>query len=156
PFTPAPTARADERGLPAAVVAARSLPGVFAFDPVTRRASFGAATDASAGSAPAGTPGAPAETPAVFDARASWYAPAGRMANGRPFDPRALTAAHRTLPLGSWLRITYRDRVAVVRVTDRGPYSADRDLSLSPGAAGVLGLTGPDTVHVEVVTGPAG
>lgn len=150
PYRPPVTYRANERGLPAAVVAGRSLPGFFAFDPVTRKANFGADT-------PGATPAAAPATPASFDAVASWYGPGfegKRTANGETFDPRALTAAHRTLPFGTWLRVTYGGRFVVVRVNDRGPYVAGRDLDLSQGAAEMLGLAGVDTVHTEVVTGP--
>ena len=167
PYRPPVTYRANERGLPAAVLAARSLPGFFAFDPVTGAADFGsdspevptAAGTAGAGAPPpAGSPAA-AATPASFDAVASWYGPglAGRTtASGERFDPRALTAAHRTLPFGTWLRVAYHDRIVVVRVTDRGPYVPGRDLDLSQGAAEMLGLTSTDRVHVDVVSGPGG
>jgi rare lipoprotein A (peptidoglycan hydrolase) len=155
PYAPPPTYTANERGLPQDVIAARSLPGFFAIDPVTRRGNFGALTPS-----PAATAGAPSTKPsagvATFDARASWYTGPSTMADGRPFDADGLTAAHRTLPLGTWLRLSYRDRMVVVRVTDRGPYAGDSDLAVTTGAAQVLGLSAPDTVHVEVVTGPAG
>jgi Lytic transglycolase len=150
PFRPAATYRANERGLPAAIVAARSLPGFFAFDPTTGKADFGVDT-------PGRTPVVP-ETPASFDATASWYGPAfegQKTSSGETFDPRALTAAHRTLPLGTWLRVTYAGRMVVVKVNDRGPYVDGRDLDLSQGAAETLGLTGPATVHAEVVSGPS-
>lgn len=147
PFRPAVTYRANERGLPATTLATRSLPGFFAYDPATGRGDFGADTPGSA----------PATSAASFDATASWYAaePGRRTAGGETFDPRALTAAHRTLPFGTWLRVSYRGRIVVVRVTDRGPYVEGRDLDLSQGAAEMLGLAGADRVHAEVVTGPA-
>jgi hypothetical protein len=149
PYRPPVTYRANERGLPAAVVAGRSLPGFFAFDPVTRKANFGADTP---GKAPAAQ-----GTKASFDAVSSWYGPGfegKRTANGESFDPRALTAAHRTLPFGTWLRVSYAGRFVIVRVNDRGPYVDGRDLDLSQGAAEMLGLAGVATVHAEVVTGP--
>jgi len=155
PFRPPVTYRANERGLPAYVVAKRSLPGVFAYDPATGQVDFG---DPAPTATKAPEPKVPA-TPASFTAVASWYGTTlegQATASGEKFDPRALTAAHRTLPFGTWLRVTYRDRMVVVRVTDRGPYVEGRDIDLSPGAAELLGLALSDTVHVDVVTGPAG
>jgi rare lipoprotein A len=64
------------------------------------------------------------------------------MANGRPFDQNAMTAAHKTLPLGTVLRVTNpRNGNAVkVTITDRGPYIKGRVLDLSRGAAARLGM----------------
>ncbi len=66
------------------------------------------------------------------------------MANGRPFDSRALTAASRTLPLGSWIRVfnLRNGRSVDVEVTDRGPNMRlrDRILDLSEAAATRLGF----------------
>jgi hypothetical protein len=154
-YRPPATHRASERGLPAHILAARTLPGRFWYDPATGRVDFGPPAGFASGGVPAAT--APA-TPVPFEAVASWYVlpPRTRTASGEPFDRRALTAAHRTLPFGTRLRVTYGARAVVVRVTDRGPYVRGRDLDLSQGAAEVLGLTGPDTVRVEVVSGPAG
>lgn len=76
---------------------------------------------------------------------ASWYGPFhhGRtMANGRRFDRWARTAAHRTLPLGTVLRVTdaVTGRSARVTITDRGPYIQGREIDLSQGAARAIGL----------------
>jgi rare lipoprotein A len=68
---------------------------------------------------------------------------AGRKtANGEVFDPAQLTAAHRTLPLGSRLKVTNlaNHKSVVVRVNDRGPYAKGRILDLSYGAAQRLGM----------------
>jgi len=75
--------------------------------------------------------------------RASWYGyESGRVtASGARFDPRQLTAAHRTLPFGTRLLVTYRGRSVVVTVTDRGPARwTGRCLDLSQGAAARVGL----------------
>ncbi|WP_305884467.1 septal ring lytic transglycosylase RlpA family protein [Notoacmeibacter sp. MSK16QG-6] len=77
--------------------------------------------------------------------RASWYGPGfdGRMtANGEVFDQDALTAAHTTLPLPSYARVTNmrNGRSVVVRVNDRGPYAHDRVADLSKKAAVMLGF----------------
>lgn len=89
---------------------------------------------------------------------ASYYGPelAGQpTASGEPFNPYGFTAAHRTLPLGTKLIVSYGGRSVEVTVNDRGPYSGGRDLDLSQGAADYLGLTyaGVDYVDYTVVGG---
>jgi rare lipoprotein A len=78
---------------------------------------------------------------------ASWYGDELRgkpTANGEPYNPDAMTAAHPTLPLGSFVEITALDtgRTVLVRVNDRGPYHGGRILDMSFGAARALGMTG--------------
>ncbi len=83
---------------------------------------------------------------------ASWYGPGmeGRKtASGEPYDPDAYTAAHKTLPLGTELVVTYRDRSVPVRVNDRGPYVANRELDLSQAAAREIGLMPSGVGYVE-------
>ena len=71
-------------------------------------------------------------------------------ASGERFNPHGLTAAHRTLPFGTHLRVTYRGRSVVVRVNDRGPAKATgRSLDLSYGAARALGMLGSAPVAIE-------
>jgi rare lipoprotein A len=73
----------------------------------------------------------------VFSGVASWYGEAFRgrtTACGDPYDPDAITAAHRTLPCWARVRVEHGDRSVVVTVTDRGPYVAGRHLDLSRGA----------------------
>jgi rare lipoprotein A len=89
---------------------------------------------------------------------ASWYGEQfhGRQAaNGELFDMEALTAAHRTMPLGSIVRVVNlaNGRHLYVRITDRGPYEKGRILDLSHGAAVQLGMErgGLAYVHVEIV-----
>lgn len=86
---------------------------------------------------------------------ASWYGAwhHGRTtASGERFDMRALTAAHRTLPLGTWIRVTNleNDRSVAVRVNDRGPFIANRILDLSRAAAERLGAVAAGVVRVRV------
>jgi rare lipoprotein A len=75
--------------------------------------------------------------------------------SGELFDPDASTCAHRTLPFGTKLKVTYlkKSTSTVVRVNDRGPHKDDRILDLSRAAADDLGLTadGVGTVEAEVV-----
>ena len=75
---------------------------------------------------------------------ASWYRPKlqRRTASGEAFDGKALTAAHRSLPFGTIIRVTClkTGRMVVVRVNDRGPFSHGRVLDLSAVAAEELGM----------------
>lgn len=89
---------------------------------------------------------------------ASWYGPAfhGRFtANGEIFDRSSISAAHPTLPMPSYVRVTNLDnrRSMVVRVNDRGPFHANRVIDLSERAAHLLGFrhTGTARVRVEYI-----
>ena len=86
---------------------------------------------------------------------ASWYGPgfAGRRtSSGEVYNPEGLTAASKTLPLGSHVRVTNPDtgRSVVVRINDRGPYVHGRSLDLSHGAARQIGLTSAGVGRVQV------
>lgn len=74
--------------------------------------------------------------------RASWYALHSRTASGERMKPDGLTAAHRTLPLGTRLKVTNKrnGKSVIVRVNDRGPFIKGRVLDLSRGAARQLGF----------------
>ena len=83
---------------------------------------------------------------------ASWYGPYfhGRTtANGETYDMHGLTAAHKTLPFGTELRVCY-DGCVDVRINDRGPYIGARELDLSRGAANAIGLINPGVAVVSV------
>ncbi|MFX1763305.1 septal ring lytic transglycosylase RlpA family protein [Paraburkholderia sp. A1RI-2L] len=87
--------------------------------------------------------------------RASWYGRAfhGRKtASGERFDMKALTAAHRTLPLGSYVRVSVpaTSKSVVVKINDRGPYVRGRVLDLSYAAAKMLGLQHAGTAKVNI------
>jgi rare lipoprotein A len=93
---------------------------------------------------------------------ASWYGPPyhnRRGANGEIYDQNALTAAHRTLPMNSVVRVTNEStkHSVVVRITDRGPFFEDRviDLSLAAAKAVDVWRPGTATVKIEVLTTPA-
>jgi rare lipoprotein A len=80
------------------------------------------------------------------------YSFAGAMtASGEPFDPEGYTAAHRTLPLGTRLLVSYGGRSVRVTVNDRGPHAAGLDLDLSLAAAREIGLTDPGIAPVRVM-----
>ncbi|MGA7931106.1 MAG: septal ring lytic transglycosylase RlpA family protein [Candidatus Sulfotelmatobacter sp.] len=94
--------------------------------------------------------------------RASWYGPPyhnRRGSNGEVYNMHAMTAAHRTLPLGSIVRVTNlkTGHTALVRITDRGPFIPGRILDLSLAAARKLDvyLPGVAEVRVEVMQAPA-
>ncbi|MDN5929332.1 MAG: septal ring lytic transglycosylase RlpA family protein [Hyphomicrobiales bacterium] len=74
--------------------------------------------------------------------RASWYALHSKTASGERMNPAAMTAAHRSLPFGTRLRVTNRrnGKVVTVRINDRGPFIRGRVLDLSRGAARKLGF----------------
>ena len=83
----------------------------------------------------------------------SWYGPGfqGRLtANGERYNQHGLTAAHKTLPFGTRLKVCL-DGCVVVRVNDRGPYISDRDLDLSYGAAAEIGLVSRGVATTRVL-----
>lgn len=92
---------------------------------------------------------------------ASWY---GRQfhgkktASGETFNMNAMTAAHRSLPLNCYIRVTNKDngKSVIVKVNDRGPFNGNRVLDLSYGAAQAIGITqrGTGNVIIERVDGP--
>ncbi len=73
-------------------------------------------------------------------------------ANGERFNPQAMTAASKTLPFGTLVRVTNRNngRSVVVRINDRGPYVGGRVIDLSLGAASVVGMLGSGVAPVEI------
>jgi rare lipoprotein A len=91
----------------------------------------------------------------VQEGMASYYGAgfAGRpTASGERFDPRALTAAHRTLPFGTCVRVDDLDsrRHVAVRVNDRGPYAKARIIDVSEEAARELGMLSSGTARVRL------
>ncbi len=93
---------------------------------------------------------------------ASWYGPpynARRGSNGEIYNMNAMTAAHRTLPLGSIVRVTNlkTKHTALVRITDRGPFIPGRVIDLSLAAAHKIDIYRPGVaeVRIEVMQSPA-
>ena len=85
---------------------------------------------------------------------ASIYAYSGeRSASGERASPSGLTAAHRTLPLGTMVRVTNQasGRSVVVRINDRGPFVRGRVIDVTPAAAHALGFSGLAHVSLQVV-----
>src|ERR1051325_4781380 len=79
-----------------------------------------------------------------FSGMASYYGneSGSKTASGARFNQNAMTAAHRSLPFGTKLRVTHGGRSVVVTINDRGPFIRGRVLDLSTGAARAVGLTG--------------
>ncbi len=89
------------------------------------------------------------------DGVASWYGPGfhGKYtSNGELYNQEDISAAHKNLPLPSYVRVTNLDngKRLIVRVNDRGPFHGDRVLDLSKGAASRLGILQPGTAHVHL------
>jgi rare lipoprotein A len=91
-----------------------------------------------------------------FSGMASYYGneSGSKTASGQRMNASAMTAAHRSLPFGTKLRVTHGGRSVVVTINDRGPFIRGRVLDLSTGAARAIGLTsaGVGRVTAEVVS----
>jgi rare lipoprotein A len=76
-----------------------------------------------------------------------------RTASGEKFNPGAMTAAHRTLPFGTRVRVTnsHNGRSVIVRINDRGPFVKGRSIDLSSGAARAIGMGSAANVRIEVL-----
>jgi rare lipoprotein A len=88
--------------------------------------------------------------------RASWYGRdfhGKKTSNGEIYNMYAMTAAHKTLPLGTYVRVLNleNNRSVEVRINDRGPFVRGRIIDLSYTAANKIGIVGPGTARVEVV-----
>ncbi len=95
------------------------------------------------------------EYPPSKAGHASYYGPGfhGRkMSNGDRFDSSALTAAHRTLPMGTKVRVTnlHNGRSVLVTITDRGPFVRNREIDLSEGAARELQMVNRGVAQVLI------
>jgi rare lipoprotein A len=111
-------------------------------------------TTAPAAPAPAPTtkkPAAAAPVTGGTECEASYYDEPQTTASGEQFDPNALTAAHKTLPLGTRIKVTNVDngKTVVVRINDRGPYVAGRCLDLSRAAFEDIASLGAGTAEVR-------
>ncbi len=115
-----------------------------------RGSSNGSWRDANAAIAPSSGTGQ------SFSGMASFYGneSGSKTASGQRFNENALTAAHRTLPFGTKLRVTHGGRSVIVTINDRGPFVRGRVLDLSTAAARAVGLTdaGVGRVVAEVIS----
>ena len=92
---------------------------------------------------------------AVSQGQASWYGPGfygNRTASGEVLRQGTLTAAHRTLPFGTKVRVTnlWNGRATVVRINDRGPFTGGRVIDLAHGAASRLGVVASGIAQVKL------
>jgi rare lipoprotein A len=89
----------------------------------------------------------------VYASRADGYA-GGRSASGERVSSGALTAAHKTLPFGTMVRVTNtrNNRSVVVRINDRGPFVRGRVIDLTPAGARAIGMSGLAPVSLAVVS----
>ncbi|HET9689442.1 MAG TPA: septal ring lytic transglycosylase RlpA family protein, partial [Pseudolabrys sp.] len=94
----------------------------------------------------------PVETQFASHGIASFYSDEQLTANGEKFNPRALTAAHKSLPFGTRLRVTNvaNGRFVTVRINDRGPYVPGRVVDVSYSAAESLGIVGKGITKVKL------
>jgi rare lipoprotein A (peptidoglycan hydrolase) len=106
----------------------------------------------------AAAPKAAVLAPSEAEGTASWYGPGfhgKRTASGEVYDEEGLTAAHRTLPFGTYLRVSSLDdgSSVVVRINDRGPFAKGRIVDLSQAAARIIGMipSGTARVRLEVI-----
>ncbi len=97
-------------------------------------------------------PPAPVQASCAQEGMASWYYAVGRTAAGERLQPREMIAAHRTLPMGTFVRVTAVDsgRTIVVRIGDRGPFAKGRIIDLSRAAAEQLGMRGEGVARVRL------
>lgn len=86
-----------------------------------------------------------------FSGLAAYYSQGGRVAAGGRFNPNGLSAAHRTLPFGTQVRITdpRSGRSVIVTINDRGPYGRGRVIDVSLAAARALGMIGRGIIYVR-------
>ena len=84
--------------------------------------------------------------------KASFYSHGTKTASGERFQPGAMTAAHRSLPFGTKVRVTdvHSKRSVVVRINDRGPFIKGRIIDVSRGAANELGMIGRGIAMVDL------
>ncbi|XP_044009670.1 probable endolytic peptidoglycan transglycosylase RlpA [Aphidius gifuensis] len=84
----------------------------------------------------------------------SYYTGGGITASGEPFNEYDMTAAHRSLPFGTMVRVKHNGPSVVVRINDRGPFVAGRiiDVSRPRGAAAAMGIIDLGVVHCEIET----
>jgi rare lipoprotein A len=123
---------------------------------MTRPSHALAITTVVLGCALGAIPAAAEDTKPIESGAASWYGPGfhgKRTANGETFNTNALTAAHKTLPFGTEVRVTNErtGKSVVVRINDRGPYAHGRVIDLSKAAAEAVGISGVGQVTLAAL-----
>jgi rare lipoprotein A len=99
-------------------------------------------------------PARPAEGSSQSGIAAIYSYHGGKTASGEAAHPAGLTAAHRSLPFGTMVRVTNQrnGRSVVVRINDRGPFTRGRVIDLTPAAAHQLGFSGLVPVNIDIVS----
>jgi rare lipoprotein A len=149
-FTPIPTPAPHQRAHPAkAAVTAQPVTPTNLEETKGEEVAVGAAASAGAAQpelARANGTGCEAGRRII----SAFYSQGQRTASGQPFDPRAMTAAHRTLPFGTRLTVANprTGKSVTVFVNDRGPFTSGVSLDLSLGAAQAIGLRGTGAVCI--------
>jgi rare lipoprotein A len=128
--------------------------------PPTHRSTSGTTSARNIPTAPRPVPNEAIGKPTFVETgMASWYGTGKRAADGSAFDKSALTAAHKTLPMGTTIRVTNlaNNQSVIVRITDRGPFVNGRVLDLSEGAAKQIDLyrMGVAKVRIEAFPHPS-
>ncbi len=140
----------------------QTFTGLTALVATTLALSTAASANVSVNSSQISTPTASRQLIAQTVGQASFYGNqpgegGPKTANGEMYNPGGLTAAHRSLPFGTRVRVTSTrtGRSVVVRINDRGPYVGGRIIDLSTGAARAIGLTesGVGSVRLDVLGG---
>ena len=138
--------------------------------PASQRPASPPASSSSPPSAPSDLPDSPAAGQSLPDGRdfreiergqASWYGPrfhGRRTANGERYDQHAMTAAHKTLPFGSLVRVRslVTGKEIEVRINDRGPFTRGRVIDVSRAAAEALGMLGLGVKKVQLLVPASG
>ena len=141
PTSGKPAAQASAQAPEVAAPSARPADAVVQIAPL----EGGRVDPTAAGATPSPEAAQPGSGKTLAQGLASWYGPGfhgRRTASGERFDMHALTAAHKTLPFGTRLRVrsVHTGKEVVVRINDRGPYKHSRIIDLSLGAIKALGL----------------
>jgi rare lipoprotein A len=91
-----------------------------------------------------------------YHVNAAWYQSGRKTANGEKFEPDGMTAAHKTLPFGTLVQLTYpkNGNSILVRINDRGPFTIGRDLDLARGAARAIGMKNVAKLEMTLVSFP--
>src|SRR5215207_5020695 len=123
---------------------------------MTKASTALAITAVVLGCAPGSAPAAAEDAKPIQTGAASWYGPGfhgKKTANGERFNTNDLTAAHKTLPFGTQLRVTNErtGKSVVVRINDRGPYAHGRVIDLSKAAAEAVGIEGVGQVTLAAL-----
>ena len=138
---------------PSSEAVARAQPAPRAAPAPTRAPPPAAPPQAAPAQGAAAPPAAPATLSGGRTVLASWYGPGfygNRTACGQTLTPSSWGVAHKTLPCGSVVSITYAGRTVTAPVIDRGPYIAGREVDLAAAVANALGFSGVKPIYLVI------